>query len=144
LRVYGNMVEGICMDNELPDLIGKVIGGCRIDRQVGGGAMGAVYQGLHLALQKPVAVKILAAKLAGDPQYVQRFLTEARLAAQIEHPNIVQVLNVGNAGPLHFIVMQLVEGESVAARMAGAGVLPWREAARIALGVAQGLAAAHA
>lgn len=134
----------MCMDNELPDLIGQVIGGCRIDRKVGGGAMGAVYQGVHLALQKPVAVKIMSAKLAGDPQFVQRFLTEARLAAQIEHPNIVQVLNVGNAGPLHYIVMQLVEGESVAARIAREGALPWRDAARIALGVARGLGAAHA
>jgi len=132
------------VNGELADLIGKVIGGCRVDRQVGGGAMGAVYQGVHLALQKPVAIKILSPKLASDQQFVQRFLTEARLAAQIEHPNIVQVLNVGNAGPLHFIVMQFVEGESVAARMAREGALPWREAARIALGIARGLAAAHA
>ena len=126
------------------DLTGKVIGGCRVDRLVGGGAMGAVYQGLHLGLQKPVAIKIMSERLAGDQQYIQRFLTEARLAAQIEHPNIVQVLNVGAAGPLHYIVMQYVEGESVAARMARDGPLPPQEAARIALGIARGLAAAHA
>jgi len=132
------------MADESADLIGKVIGGCRLERLIGGGAMGAVYQARHLALQKDVAVKILAERLAGDAQYVQRFQAEARLAAQIEHANAVQVLNVGSDGACHYIIMQYVAGESLGARLAREGRLPPREAVRIARGIADGLAAAHA
>ncbi|HEY3319035.1 MAG TPA: serine/threonine-protein kinase [Planctomycetota bacterium] len=125
------------------ELIGQTIGGCAIERLLGSGAMGAVYKGRHLALQKDVAVKILSAKYASDTQYVQRFIAEARLAAQIEHPNIVQVLNVGCENGQNFIVMQFVLGESLAAKMSREGPLPPLEAASIALGIARGLAAAH-
>lgn len=124
-------------------LIGTVLGGCKIERFLGGGAMGSVYLARHLALQKDVAIKILAGKLSGAPEYVQRFLSEARLAAQIEHPNIVHVLNVGRENGFHYIVMQYVQGETLAALLAREGKRPPPEAARITLCIARGLVAAH-
>jgi len=124
-------------------LIGQELGGCRVERRLGGGAMGTVYLARHLALQKDVAIKVLAEKLSGAPEYVQRFISEARLAAQIDHPNIVQVLNVGNERGLHFIIMQYVEGETLGELLARSGKRTPAEAARIALGIAKGLAAAH-
>ncbi|MCY3021739.1 MAG: serine/threonine-protein kinase, partial [Planctomycetota bacterium] len=132
------------MPDEKASPEGKVIGGCRIAKLLGGGAMGSVYRAHHLNLKKDVAIKIMAPSLAGQTQYVQRFVSEARLAAQIEHPNIVQVLNVGRQESVYYIVMQYIEGESVMARLMRDGPLPPLEAARIGLGIARGLAAAHA
>src|SRR5947207_2153760 len=97
--------------DESQGLIGKVIGGCRLEALLGSGGMGAVYRGSHLSLQKSVAVKLMSATLAGNSEYVSRFISEARLAAQLEHPNIVQVLNVGCESGHHFIVMQFVDGD---------------------------------
>ncbi len=124
------------------EYVGRKIGGCLISQRVGGGGMGVVFEARHLALNKRVALKLLLPALAADKTFVKRFVSEARMSAQIEHPNVVQVLNVGRDGEIYFMVMQFIEGQSLRERM-GAGPVPPPEAAGIVMQVARGLAAAH-
>jgi hypothetical protein len=77
-------------------VVGKIVGGCRLLYKLGGGGMGGVFRGHHIALDIPVAVKILHAHLAEkDPVFIKRFIREARAAAKLQHPNVVGVMNVG-------------------------------------------------
>ncbi|MBI2920261.1 MAG: protein kinase [Planctomycetes bacterium] len=123
-------------------MTGKTIGGCRIEGPLGAGGMGAVYRARHVGLDKSVAVKVLPPHFARSQEMVDRFQREARAVAKIDHPNIVGVLNVGIEDGLHFIVMPIVEGESLSARLARGPLAP-AEAVRIGHGVAEGLAEAH-
>jgi len=128
---------------EKDPLIGSVIGGCKIWSEIGRGGMGSVYKAQHIALNKTVAVKILAPELAKNQDYVKRFIREARAAAQIEHHNVVQVLNVGQEKGLYFIVMHYVEGESARERLKRGGFEP-SEALDVILQCARGIKAAEA
>ena len=74
---------------------GDVLGGCRIEEVVGRGGMGVVYRALQLDLGRAVAVKVIAADRAGDAEFRERFVREARMAAVIDHPNIVPVYATG-------------------------------------------------
>ncbi len=123
--------------------VGRVIGGCRVRRLIGRGGMGAVYEGDHLRLEKPVAVKVLPKALAGEPGRAQRFLREARAAAKLEHPRIVPVYDTGEEADLYFITMRYVAGESAGRRVERTGPLGAREALRIVRGVGEALDAAH-
>jgi serine/threonine-protein kinase len=106
--------------------------------------MGTVYLGRHLTLNKQVAVKVLRADIPMDAQAVQRFLREARAAAQLDHPNIVSVYDAGEHEGTYYIVMQYVAGESLAARLKRVRQLSIREALKIFRAVAAGIAHAHA
>ena len=70
---------------------GEVLGGCRIEEVVGRGGMGVVYRALQLDLGRPVALKVIAGERAGDAEFRERFEREARMAAAIDHPNVVPV-----------------------------------------------------
>lgn len=95
-------------------LIGTILGDCKLVEQIGKGGMGAVYKAHHLKLEKTVAVKILTATPgAADPMIIERFVREARLAACIEHENIVNILNVGCEHNTHYIIQQFLEGEPI-------------------------------
>ncbi|MBI2922120.1 MAG: protein kinase [Planctomycetes bacterium] len=121
-------------------LTGREVGGCRLERKLGQGGMGAVYRAHHRALDIPVAVKILPPEFArAHPEAVERFANEARAAAKLQHPNIVGVLNVGEDAGLHFIVMQLVEGESLQKLLDREGRLPVGKALGIARQIADAL-----
>ena len=122
--------------------LGKEIGGCIVEDLLGKGGMGSVYKARHVALNKPVAVKFLSTTLGSDDTR-KRFLREARSAARLEHPNIVQVYDTGTYGEFSYIVMQFVEGESAGSLVKREGPLPVDKALEIALGAAQGLGAAH-
>src|SRR5882672_846013 len=100
------------MDPEDP-LIGKELGHCTLQRKLGQGGMGAVYLAHHPGLNKAVAIKVLPGDLAGTPEFQERFVREARLAARLEHPNVVQVHDVGREQGVHYISMQYVEGKSL-------------------------------
>jgi len=85
--------------------------------RLGAGAMGEVYLAHDQQLGRNVALKILPAKLASDPERVARFNREARLASQLSHPNIATIYGAGEADGQHFIAMELVKGETLASRV---------------------------
>ncbi|KUL22237.1 serine/threonine-protein kinase [Streptomyces regalis] len=113
----------------------------RLDAPIGRGAMGEVWRAYDETLGRAVAVKLLLAQ-ESDPTAASRFRLEAQTAGRLNHPNVVGVLDFGEYGDRLFLVMELVEGDSLA-RLAAAGRLPAEQVARIAAQAAAGLAAAH-
>lgn len=112
----------------------------RLESRIGQGAMGHVFRARDEALQRDVAVKFMSDELAARPEARERFRTEARAAARIDHPSVAQVYKVGEHDGVPYMVSEFVRGRSLDA-LAG---LPWREAARYGVHLARGLAAAHA
>ncbi len=96
---------------------GLVVGGYRIEGLLGRGGMGQVYRALQLSMNRPVAFKVLSPRLATDPSFRERFLREARAAGRLHHPNLISVHDAGEAGDLMFFSMELVEGDSLRARL---------------------------
>src|SRR3990172_9284925 len=82
-----------------------------MEEEMGGGGMGVVYKAIDRTLKRAVAYKALPADLQGHPKAAENLLTEARAAAQLSHPNVVQVYDAGKDERGYFIVMELVEGE---------------------------------
>src|SRR5258706_1532486 len=105
--------------------------------------MGEVYRALDTRLGREVAVKIPPPFLALDPHSYARFDREARAAAALARPNILDVHDVGDAGGTPFVVTELLLGETLRERLAR-GRLPWQRAAEIGVAIAEGLGAAHA
>ncbi len=125
-------------------LIGKIVGGCRLLYKIGGGGMGGVFRGHHIALDIPVAVKILHSHLAEkDPVFIKRFIREARSAAKLQHPNIVGVMNVGFESGLHFLVMPYVGGGSAAYMLARHGRFRLEKSLHVAIDIARALTVAE-
>jgi len=118
------------------------IGRYRVLEEIASGAQGTVYRAHDPESGRIVALKVLHRELSRDRQYVERFRREATLAASIDHPNIVRIFDVGEAGGLHFMAVEFLP-ESLA-RVIEAGALPVRAAAEYGAQVAEGLAAAHA
>ncbi|HWY86883.1 MAG TPA: sister chromatid cohesion protein PDS5, partial [Gemmataceae bacterium] len=110
---------------------------------IGVGGMGAVYKAEHLLMQRPVAVKVLNHELIDNPATVDRFRREVRAAARLTHPNIVAAFDAEQAGDVHFLAMEYVEGVSLARRCAEYGPLPVAEACSYARQAALGLQHAH-
>jgi serine/threonine protein kinase len=106
----------------------------RIDSELGRGGMAVVYRGWHEQLERPVALKVLAEHLAGDPEFSARFLREARIAARLHHPSLVRTFDVTEVDGLPCIAMELVGGGTLEGE-----TLTRSEAAQ----VAEGLAHAH-
>lgn len=130
--------------NEQPDkFINTELGGCKILEKIGFGGTGSVYKAHHIGLDKTVCVKILSPDLAKDERHVQFFLREARSAAKLDHPNIVQIYHVGMERGAHFIIMSFIQGKSLADIVAKKGALPVTEATEIITGILKGLSAAH-
>jgi serine/threonine-protein kinase len=116
----------------------------RIEDILGRGGMASVYRARDAELERPVAVKVLAEHLADQPAFHDRFLREARLAAQLSHPNIVQVFDVGEEDGSPFIVMECVEGSTLADELKERGRLEPEEVVDLALQICGGLEHAHA
>lgn len=110
---------------------------------IGSGGMAEVYKAKDLILERLVAVKILNSQYAGDTEFVQRFHREARGAARLSHPNIVGVYDVGEDDGRHYIVMELVEGQTLKNMIAEKGKLDVEEALHIAKKIAAALEMAH-
>jgi len=110
---------------------------------LGEGGMARVHRGLDRQLRRPVAVKVLAPPLDRDKAFVERFRREARAAAGLSHPNIVAVFDSGSDDGTHYIVTELVDGETLAQRLRRDGPMPPPEAVGIAVDVCHALAAAH-
>jgi eukaryotic-like serine/threonine-protein kinase len=116
----------------------------RIDELLEVGGMGAVYVGSHTRLQKRVAIKVLRSELTGAAEIVERFLREAVAASRIGHENIVEVTDIGKAqNGAPFIVMELLEGENLAARIRRGGPLSVPQACAIAIEILSAMDAAH-
>jgi eukaryotic-like serine/threonine-protein kinase len=114
----------------------------RLVRRIGGGGMGEVWEADDTLLGRRVALKVLAQELADDARATKRFVREARATAKLTHRNVTRVYGFGRDGGLPYLVMELLEGDTLADRLAG-GPLPPAEAARIGAVVADALDAAH-
>jgi serine/threonine protein kinase len=124
-------------------LAGRTLSHYEIVSLLGAGGMGEVYLARDPRLDRTVAIKILPADLAGDPERMQRFEREARAASALNHPNVATIYDVGENDGLHFIVMEHVEGETVAARVARRSLVP-AAVVDIAVQTADALDVAHA
>ena len=121
---------------------GTHLGPYEITGLLGAGGMGEVYRARDTRLGRDVAIKVLPAEFAGDPDRLRRFEQEARAVAALNHPNIVAIHDIGTYEGSPYIVSELLEGESLRQRLAVAP-LPVRKAIELAVQIAQGLAAAH-
>jgi len=115
----------------------------RLDRMLGVGAMGTVHLARDTVLDRPVAVKVLAGHLAADETFRRRFVREARLSARLCHPNVVQIFDAGDDGE-PFLVMEYVDGETVADRLAPDRRFTHDELLSLVTQLSAGLAHAHA
>ena len=115
----------------------------RIIRQLGVGGMGVVYQAEHRLMERPVALKVISRALVDDAQAVERFRVEVKAAAKLSHPNIVTAFDAEQAGDLHFLVMEFVDGLSLARQVEMRGPLPLQFACGFVRQVALGLQHAY-
>jgi YVTN family beta-propeller protein len=124
--------------------IGTQIAGYGPEELVGRGGMGVVYRAHDLALERPVALKLLAPQLAEDPDFRERFLVESRLAASLDHPNVVPVYDAGEVEGQLYLAMRYVEGTDLKRLLAQEGKLEPARAIAICSQIANALDAAHA
>lgn len=127
------------------DVVPQLIAGrYRIEHEIGRGGMGTVYRALHLGLERPVAVKILKPELTTDPQVAERFMREARTMARLRHHSAATIFDAGTLPDNRpFIVMEYVEGATLAEVLAREGRLSFARAVQIACAICEVLAAAH-
>jgi serine/threonine protein kinase len=129
---------------EPAELLGRIVGGrYRLEDVLGQGGMGAVYRGVQLTLDKPYAIKVLLPSLTSDPLFVARFRQEARIAAAIGHPGIVEVFDYGVEDGIAYYVMELLQGQSLADYIGADRALAPGEAVHIVAEAADAVASAH-
>jgi eukaryotic-like serine/threonine-protein kinase len=116
----------------------------RVERELGRGGMAKVFLGTDTVLGRTVAIKMLAPQFADDDGFVMRFRREAQAAASFSHPHIVSVFDTGSDDGVHYIVMEYVEGKTLAEYLAGGGRIMPDRAIDIAMAVCDALEAAHA
>jgi serine/threonine-protein kinase len=148
----GNILvkKGFISDDQLKQLEARVspkqpamVGGFEIISRLGRGGMGAVYKARQVSMDRLVALKVLPPGLARDKNFIERFFREARAVARLNHPNIVQGIDVGVADKYYYFAMEYVDGETVQNRLARRGPYDEKEALEIVLQIAQGLHHAH-
>src|SRR5689334_11021603 len=131
-------------DEEFVDpLIGAKLGPCRVEERLAAGGMGVVYRARHTLLDQDVAVKILAPSLAADQEYVTRFFREAGAAGQIDHPNVIRVIDVGKYEDRYYLVMEYVAGDTLDRVIDTERRLSLERSTKFIREIASGLAAAH-
>ena len=129
--IYQGKAEGLLLGNYL------------ILDKLGAGGMGQVFRARHRRMDRVVAIKVLSKKLLDSPDAVARFQREAKAAARLTHPNIVTAYDADEAGGLHFLVMEYVEGSDLAGLVKQQGPLPVAQALDYLLQAARGLEHAH-
>ncbi len=135
-RLKVSIRESRDSSNQIPGY--KVLG------KLGSGAMAVVYKAKQLSLDRTVAVKVLPKKFVQKSDYVERFYKEGRLAAKLNHNNIVQAIDVGEVGGLYYFVMEYVEGKTLYDDLSKGKVFSEKEALEVIIQVANALAHAHA
>ncbi len=135
-RLKKNVKESKTADHQIPGY--KILG------RLGAGAMAVVYRAKQLSLNRMVAIKVLPKRFTENPEYVERFYKEGQAAAKLNHPNIVQAIDVGEAGGYHYFVMEFVDGKTVADDLTAGKICSEKEALDIIIEVAHALAHAHA
>ncbi len=123
-------------------MVGRTVSHYRVIARLGAGGMGVVYRATDERLGRDVAIKVLPAGAAIDPERRQRFIREARAASALNHPNIVTIHEIDRAGEIDFIVMELVDGTPLD-RLIASGPLAIADAVHVAAEIASALAAAH-
>src|SRR5262249_10783825 len=124
-------------------LLNQQIPGYQLLEKLGQGSMGTVYKARQLSMNRLVAIKILLPRLAANKEFTERFTREAHLAARFSSNNVVQAIDVGAAGPLHYFVMEYVEGTTIRQELEAGKIYRERAAVEIVLQVAQALQHAH-
>ncbi|MCZ6601926.1 MAG: serine/threonine protein kinase [Planctomycetota bacterium] len=142
LNAFETMIQEPAGKAKVDEIIGRVLGGCKLERKIGEGGMGAVYQATQEYLGRQVAVKILPEYYVHQAGFVDRFLRESRSAALVIHPNVVQVMDAGQEGSLHYIIMEFVPGKSLQDILDKDGKIPLDKALEYTRQTAMGLAAA--
>src|SRR5713101_6515453 len=122
--------------------VGTRLGSYEVVAQIGAGGMGEVYRARDTKLGRDVAIKVLPANFVNDPERLSRFQREARMLAALNHPNIATIHGLEESDGLHYLVMELVLGCTLAERVK-AGPLGIEEALKIAVQIAEALEAAH-
>jgi len=122
---------------------GTQIPGYKLVSRIGSGAMAQVFKAKQLSLDRTVAVKVLPRSLSEDAEYVERFYREGQAAAKLNHANIVQAIDVGEAGGYHYFVMEYVEGHTLYDELASGEPLSEERALQIMMEVARALEHAH-
>src|SRR3954447_10323076 len=123
---------------------GTKFAGHRIEAVAGRGGMGVVYRARQLSLDRVVALKVIAPALTEDPAVRRRFLRESRVAASIEHPNVIPIYYAGEEGDTAYIVMRYVPGDDLRTLVRREGPLEPAQAANVVAQVGAALDAAHA
>jgi len=113
-----------------------------LQERLGGGGMCDLYLATHKSLGGKWAVKVLGERLSGDPKVVKRFITEAKIEANLQHPNIVKVFNIGETGGYHYFVMEYIEGDDLTRRIAS-GPIAEADAVPIIIQICNALECAH-
>lgn len=125
-----------------PDEIGR-LDNYRVLRLLGKGGMAFVFQAEDIALRRPVALKVMKPNLSSDADAGKRFLREARIMASIKHEHLVTVYQAGQEGSVYYLAMELLHGESLAARLERSGPCTVSEILRLGREIAGGLAVVH-
>src|SRR5262245_30188938 len=128
--------------NEPPSLVGRKLGPYQIQGVLGAGGMGEVYKAKDTRLNRTVAIKVLPRFLSGRADLRQRFAREARAIASLSHPNICPLYDIGRRDGIDFLVMEYLEGETLAKRLKK-GPLPIEQLLKIAIEIATALDQAH-
>ena len=124
------------------DFSGHTLGGYQLVRKIAEGGMGVVYEAIQTRLDRKVALKVLTEQLGGRSEFLQRFEREAKAAAALSHPSMVQVFDYGEAEGRHYIIMEYIEGENLAAYVERQGKLSVEDALGVIEQAAQALKAA--
>src|SRR5215217_9354136 len=138
------LIGPVTMNGVTPLAPGDVFGDFRIESVAGRGGMGVVYRAVQLDLGRPVALKLIASDRAADPDFRERFQRESRMAAAIDHPNVVPVHGAGEHDGQLYLAMRYVRGTDLHALIRREGRLAPERAAAIVAQVASALDAAHA
>lgn len=124
-------------------LVGKEVGGCKLLRRLGAGALGVVYEAEQKSVGRRIALKMLSSRAASQPEVVTRFQREAKLSAALHHPNVVGVFDCGLDRGVHFLVMEYIDGNTLAGLTEDAGRLDWKIAASYIKQIAKALEYVH-